>query len=295
MKISGTYPMLYAFFGEGGALRMDAFAPQIDAAVAAGAAGVACLGLGTEVHKLGLTERRGIVETVIALAAGRLPVCVTIADGNIPDMIDSARHAQASGAAWLILQPPRPPASGDDLIAFFASVAATTTLPCGIQNAPEFLGLGLSAAELVELHRRQPGICVVKAESTAAAVGRTIAVLDGRMAVFNGRAGLELTDNYRAGVAGMMPGIETVDRQVAIGRAMQAGDHDLAESLYRDILPAVTFIMQGLGPFLTYGKLIAALRLGLTPSERRIPADLPTEQGLAWARRMAAALGPLPT
>ena len=286
--------MLYAFFDEGGGLRRDAFTRQIAAAVASKASGVACLGLATEAHKLGLTERRQVVEWVIEAVAGRLPVAVTIADGNVPDMIASAHHAEQAGAAWLILQPPRPPASGADLVAFFAAVAAATSMPCAIQNAPEFLGLGLSTKELLELNARQPNVTVVKGEATAAAIAEVVQALAGRLTVMNGRAGLELTDNYRAGVVGMIPGIETIDRQVAVEHAIRKGDAARAEAIYAEILPTIAFVMQGLGQFLTYGKHIAALRLGLTPSARRIPADLPTETGIAWAGRLAASLGPLP-
>jgi 2-keto-3-deoxy-L-arabinonate dehydratase len=295
MVIGGIYPMLYAFFDEGGALCRGSFARQINAAVAAGADGVAVLGLGTEVGKLSLAERRQVVNWVLAEVAGRLPVAVTVADGNMPDMSDSARHAEAAGAAWLILQPPRPPASGADLIAFFATVAAATRLPVAIQNAPEFLGIGLTAAELIALQERATNVAAVKGEASATVIACMVAALGGRMAVLNGRAGQELTDNYRAGVAGMIPGIETVDRQVEVVRAMLAGDHDRADRLYADILPVLTFIMQSLSSFLTYGKLIAALRLEIDPGSARIPAEPPTEHGLAWARRMADRLGPLPT
>ncbi len=294
MDINGTYPMLYAFFDEGGEVRRAAFTRQIAAAVACGASGVACLGLATEAHKLGLFERRLIVEWVVADVAGRLPVAVTITDGNVPDMIASARHAETAGADWLILQPPRPPASGADLISLFAAVAAATSLPCAIQNAPEFLGLGLTPNELLALNALQPNVRIVKGEAAATVIGQVIQALGSRMTVMNGRAGLELTDNYRAGVVGMIPGIETVDRQVAVERAMRAGDEARAEKVYAEILPTIAFVMQGLGPLLTYGKHIAALRLGIAPSARRIPADTPTAQGIAWATRLAATLGPLP-
>ena len=40
MEIGGTYPMLYAFFGEDGALRRDAVTRQIGASLASGAAGI---------------------------------------------------------------------------------------------------------------------------------------------------------------------------------------------------------------------------------------------------------------
>ncbi len=52
--------------------------------------------------------------------------------------------------------------------------------------------------------------------------------------------------------------------------------------------------MQGLAQFVLYGKLIAAHRLSLAPSADRWPSDRATPQGLAWAARYAAELGPLP-
>lgn len=295
MRIGGIFPMLYAFFDDGGALRREAFRRQVDAAVASGADGVAVLGLGTEVGKLSLSERRSAVDWLLAEAGGRLPVAVTIADGNLPDMTDAARHAEGAGAAWLILQPPRPPVSGPVLIDFFAAVAGATGLPCAIQNAPEFLGLGLSPAELLALHGRAPNVTAVKGEASATTIAEVIEALDGRMTVLNGRAGLELPDNYRAGVSGMIPGIETVDHQVAIARAATAGDWAAADARYAAVLPVLTYIMQGLVSFLTYGKLIAARRLGIDPGPARLPAEPATPHGLAWARRMADTLGPLPT
>ncbi|MEQ1770840.1 MAG: dihydrodipicolinate synthase family protein [Devosia sp.] len=294
MEIGGTYPMLYAFFGEDGRLRRDAVTRQIDAAVSAGASGIAVLGLGTEVQKLGRDERRSLIEWTIADAKGRAPVAVTVGEGNVPDMIEAARFARSAGAAWLILQPPRPPASGADLVRIFGAVADAVDCPIGIQNAPEFLGIGLTADELDQLNRQHPNVTVVKAESTAVGVGRVIAQLGGRMKVFNGRAGLELTDNFRAGVDGMIPGIETIDLQVEIERAMRSGEEAAAEAAYRRVLPAIAFIMQTLSHFVLYGKMIAALRLGIAESALRSPHDIPTEQGIAWARRYAAELGALP-
>ena len=294
MEIVGAYPMLYAFFDEAGRLRRDAHTRQIGAALASGASGIAVLGLGTEVQKLGRDERRSLVEWTLADVAGRAPVAVTIADGNIPDMIESARFAVRAGASWLILQPPRPPASSADLITFFGAVADSVDVPIAIQNAPEFLGLGLSPADLLKLNAAHGNVRIVKAECTALTVAGVIAELGGRMKVFNGRAGFELLDNLRAGVDGMIPGAETIDLQVAVERAWRAGDEGLAEALYRKLLPAIAFAMQGLATFLLYGKWIASERLGIAPSGNRIPCDTATPKGIAWAKRFAAELGPLP-
>ena len=294
MEIGGTYPMLYAFFDADGRVRRDAVTRQIESSIACGAAGIAVLGLGTEVHKLGRDERRALVEWTIADVAGRLPVVVTVADGNVPDMIESARFARNAGAAWLILQPPRPPASGAHLVKFFGAIADAIDCPVGIQNAPEFLGVGLTSADLLALNAAHPNVTVVKAESTALTVAGVVAEIAGRMKVLNGRAGFELLDNLRAGVDGMIPGTETLDLQVGIERAMRSGDEARAEELYRKLLPAIAYVMQGLSTFLLYGKLIAAERLGIAPSENRIPSDVATPTGLAWAKRYAQELGPLP-
>ena len=65
MEIGGTYPMLYAFFDADGGLRRDAVTRQIESSIACGASGIAVLGLGTEVHKLGRDEaHRRIAENV---------------------------------------------------------------------------------------------------------------------------------------------------------------------------------------------------------------------------------------
>ena len=294
MEIAGIHPMLYALFDDHGALRREGFVRQVAAAEASGAAGVAVLGLGTEVHKLGREERERAVGWTIEAAGGRLPVAVTIAGGPEPDMIDAARRAEAAGAGWLLLQPPPPPCPGPDLVARFAAVAAAVGCPVAIQNAPEFLGLGLSADELAALGRGSANVAAVKAECSAVAAGDLVDALGGRLAVLNGRAGLELTDNLRAGAAGMIPGIETADHQVACARAMAAGDEAEADALYRCILPTLAFIMQGLAQFTTYGKLIAAARLGIPPGPMRRPALEPTARGTAWAERLARELGPLP-
>lgn len=294
MAIRGTYPMLYAFFDEQGRLRRDAITRQVAASIACRAAGIAVLGLGTEVTKLSRGERLGLVEWAIEDVGGRVPVAVTVADGNVGDMIDSARAACQAGAAWVILQPPRPPIAETELMRFFGAIADAIDCPIGIQNAPEFLGVGLSEASLSALNRSHANVSLVKAESSALAVRRLIEALDGRMTVFNGRAGLELTDNYRAGVDGMIPGTETIDRQIAIEDAMRAGDEQTAERLYREILPALAFAMQGIEHFVLHAKRLAALRLGIAPSGLRIPSETPHPFGEAAIARFAAELGPLP-
>jgi 4-hydroxy-tetrahydrodipicolinate synthase len=292
--LTGLYPMLFAFFAPDGGLRREAFGRQIEAAVAVGADGIAVLGLGTECGKLTPAERRQVVEWVAEDLGGRLPLAVTVSEPDQPGQLAFARFARRAGAGWVILQPPKEPTDEAGLIRFFGATADGLDCPVGIQNARQFLGQSLSDAGLAALAASHPNVKVVKAEDSAVAVARLVEAAAGRLAVFNGRAGLELTDNLRAGAVGMIPGIETIDRQARVMRAMAEGREAEAEAAYAEILPALVFAMQGLDHFLLYGKAIAAERLGLAPSAARAPAAEPHPQGLAWAHRLAAALGPLP-
>jgi 4-hydroxy-tetrahydrodipicolinate synthase len=267
---------------------------QVQACLAGGAHGLACLGLGTEVSKLSHAERRTVIDWVAADAGGRVPVAVTVAGDSVDEQVALGDHARAAGASWLILQPPSQRGLPQRHYAeFFAAVMARVDLPCGIQNAPEYLGVGLGPGEIAELAERSPNFVLLKGEGPALVIRRAIQAVGGALAVFNGRGGLELPDNLRAGCAGMIPATDTFDYQVRVYEAMRAGDHATAEAVYREVLPAIVFIMQSLDQFLCYGKRIAAWRMGLSAVSDRQPALAPEAFGLECARRYAQALGPL--
>lgn len=290
----GIYPMLYAFFRRDGSLDRDAMRRQVHAALAGRAHGVAVLGLATEVGKLSPDERARLVDWVADDLAGRLPLAVTIAPGSIDAQITAGRAAAAAGASWVILQPPPERGEPESYYArHFGEVMAALDRPVAIQNAPEYTGVGLSASAIAELARAHANFRVLKGEGPVTVVQQAIEATGGQVAVFNGRNGQELPDNLRAGCAGMIPATDTFDAQVRIYEAMRAGREDEAESLYREVLPAIVFGMQSLDALICYGKRMAALRLGLGEVVDRAPAMAPTAFGLACVRRFADRLGPL--
>ena len=293
----GIYPMQYAFFERAGGLDRAAMRRQVQAALRAGAHGVAVLGLGTEVHKLNGAERRTLIDWTTAEVAGRVPVAVTVAGASVEEQVALAEYARAAGAAWLILQPPPERGMPEAHYAqFFARVMERVELPVAIQNAPEYIGVGLGDAALLALARERSNFVLLKGEGPALTIRRSIEALAGALRVFNGRGGLELPDNLRAGCAGMIPATDTFDFQVRIFELMRGGraqDEAEAERVYRDVLPAIVFVMQSLDTLICYGKRLAALRMGLAQVHDRAPALAPNAFGLACLQRYAAALGPL--
>lgn len=299
MRFRGIYPILYAFFGADGALDEAAMRRQVRCCLAGGAHGLAVLGLATEVNKLGPAEKREVVRWSAEEIAGRVPLAVTVAENTAEEAARFVLEAAALGAAWCILQPP--PVRGlpeAEYIAWYGRVAdlvaRRSAIPLGIQNAAAYIGVGLSPAGVAALHRNHGNVALIKAEDSAVEVERLIEATAGRLAVFNGRAGLELPDCLRAGCAGMIPAPECADVQARVFDLFAQGRVAEAEALYRGILPVIAFAMQGVPVFLCYGKRMAGWRMGLPEVAERPPALAPTPFGLACARRYAAELGPYP-
>jgi 4-hydroxy-tetrahydrodipicolinate synthase len=120
-----------------------------------------------------------------------------------------------------------------------------------------------------------------------------IELTEGRMAVFQGRGGMELPDVLRAGCLGMIPSVESCHVQSRIFDLMQSGrpeDEAAAERLYMQLAPLIMFLMQSVDQFLCYGKRLTAQRLGLREVHDREPAQAPTAFGLACLARHAAVL-----
>jgi dihydrodipicolinate synthase/N-acetylneuraminate lyase len=294
---SGIYPMLYAFFDRDGRLDGSAIGLQIEAGIAAGVDGIAILGLASEAAKLSVSERHRLLELTSQAVGGRVPLAVTLAGQTTDEQIAFSAAAKGEGATWVIAQPPFGGSLNEsELVAFFSGVIERVDLPVAIQNAPAFINQSLSNAGLLKLARRHPNFRIVKWEGPAVHIPRMIEETEGRLAVFNGRDGLELPDNMRAGCVGMIPGLEAIDLQVRMYQAMQRGTPEgerEAEQTYARILPLVVFLMQSIDVLLCYGKRIAARRLGLAEVHDRAPCLTPSEAGLAAMHRYSADLGAL--
>jgi 4-hydroxy-tetrahydrodipicolinate synthase len=296
-RFHGIHPILYAFFDADGRPLRAPIVAQVEAAVRHGAHGVAVLGLATETNKLDTAERRQIMEWTAEAVAGRLPLAVTVAEPSVHGQAAFVRAARDAGADWVILQPPPVAGMGEgELLRFFGAVAATTDLPVAIQNAPQFLGTGLSNAALKTLHRQHPNVCLLKGEAPAHVIERLVADTEGVYRVFNGRGGMELPECLRAGCAGMIPAPECFDAQVAVYEAMRRETPEAeaeAERRYREILPLIVFMMSSIETFVCYGKRVVARRLGIEHVFDRAPCLRPSEFGLLTVERLAVSLPPL--
>jgi 4-hydroxy-tetrahydrodipicolinate synthase len=294
-RFAGIYPMLYTFFRADGSLDPVALRRQVEACVAGRANGMAVLGLASEVRALSVAERRQMMDWTADALGRRLPLAITIYEPTVAAQIESARHARAVGADWVILQPPPGGQTPEaELIDFFSRVGDGIGFPFAIQNAPEYLGVGLTPEGIGELARRCGNFRLLKGEGPAVRISEIVEAMAGRLTVFNGRGGLEIADNLRAGCAGIIPAIDCFDALVKVHAAFTRGDERAADAAYARVLPVIVFVMQSLETLLTYGKALAARRLGLPPPIQRDKTLQATSFGLACLARLAGHLGPLP-
>jgi len=291
----GIHSIVFALFDAQERLDRDAMRRQTQISLDLDVQGMAALGLATEVSKLTVAERCMVMEWMAEDVAGRKPLAFTIFGSSVAEQIDLVRVAERNGADWVILQPPMVGSFGAaEYIRFFGRVAEATSLPVAIQNAPAYMGRGLSAEDIRELVRQHPNICLIKGEGSVVEIERLIAVTEGRLPILNGRGGLELIDNLRAGCVGMILAPDTIDYALHAYNRHIAKDEAGAEAIYREVLPAIVFIMQSIETLLCYGKRIFGARAGIAIHDRG-PALRPTEFGLKLVERYARELGPYRT
>ncbi|WP_417579438.1 dihydrodipicolinate synthase family protein [Pelagibacterium sp.] len=286
----GIHPIIYALFDADGALDRGAMRRQIDVCIGQGAAGIATLGLATEVRHLNAQQRRQIVEWNVEDIAGRVPLGVTVFAQTPDEQIEFVEHASAVGADWVALQPPASATDEAGLVAAFSRVLEATSMPAALQNMPQFIGVGLSVGAIVELAARHNRIIGVKQEVSATETADLVVRLAGRAQVLSGRGGIELVDCVAAGVAGNIPAPEYADHLVALWDHMSAGREQEAREIYRRVLPMATFVLQSLEALTTYGKLLFCLRNDIAFCQRA-GAMAPTRFGLKALEGHACGLG----
>lgn len=289
---TGIHAIAFALFDAQERLDRAAMKRQTEICLGLGVHGMAALGLATEVSKLSLAERRTVIDWVAEDVAGKVPLAFTMFGGSVAEQVEQVKAAEAAKADWVILQPPMVGSFGAaEYIRFFGRIAEATSLPVAIQNAPAYMGRGLSSEDIRELVRQHPNICLIKGEGPATDIQQLISVTEGRLPVMNGRGGLELADNLRAGCVGLLLAPDTIDYALRAYNRFLAGDAEGAEEAYREVLPAIVFIMQSIESLLCYGKRIFGARAGIEIHDRS-PAQRPSTFGLELVKRYAGQLGP---
>lgn len=234
--LRGVNPILPTPFQDDGTLDPDALARLVDFQIDAGVHGVAILGFLGEAHKLTTEERRTVVDSVVAQAAGRIPVWVGVRAFGTAGAVEQARDAQERGAAAVFVAPIAPQ-NDDALFDHYRTVAEAVDVPVIVHDYPASFGITLSPDLLGRL-AREGHAPYVKLEDPPVLdkLTRVVDAADGTIAVFGGLGGEYFLEELERGAAGIMTGFAFPEVLVRIFEQFDAGDRDAAvQTFYRYI------------------------------------------------------------
>lgn len=297
--LHGLMPILATPFDESGALDRESLRRLVEFQLAAGVDGVAVFGMASEGFALTTEERRTILDDVVRVVDGRIPVIAGVNGTSTATSIEQSLLAEEGGADALMVLPPfmvKPPAG--TLVDFYGDVAAATSLSVMIQDAPGVTGVAMAPSLIAEIARLD-GVDSVKVEAppTAPKVGAVVAAIDvPAFAVLGGQNAQFCLEEYARGAVGTMPACEFPDLLGPVLTHFQEGRVEEARAEFRRMLPLVLIGLQG-GIAWAVHKEILVARGVIDHATVRYPAS-PLDAGSRAAVALVLdelALPPIPT
>jgi len=292
-NIKGIFPILYTFFNKNNSIDYKLMEEQISLIITKGSNGIAALGLATEVNKLKLKEKIKIIELIAKKTPNSFPKAITIQANNYKDYYNLVEVSKSNNADWLILQPIIKQNTTDkDCYNFFKNLMPLTkgTLT-GVQNAKEYIGVGLSSHQILKLYKKFNNFRAIKGEASSIYMQKEIQEYPKDLIVFNGRGGQEIVDNFKIGCKGIVPCLDGADKFIKIYKYYKQNKLSYAEREYKNILPNIVFIMQSIDSLVCYGKRVCAFRMGVKNVYDRKPFLKPTNYGIKKSKNIAKSLG----
>lgn len=140
------------FTPDGSTIDTDRLVEHVDWMISSGVHGIVPAGTTGEFTTLTREEREQLVESVIAAAAGRVPVVPSTGALSTIETIALSRHAQDCGAAAVMVVPPfYDPLRWPELVAHYSAVVESLDIPVMYYNVPGATGVALSAEQLGDL------------------------------------------------------------------------------------------------------------------------------------------------
>ena len=292
--LKGIIPMTYCFYNKNNMIDEYAMRDQIQLIKNIGSHGIACLGLATEVNKLSFKEKQKLIEIVADNSGDSLPIVITISGKNIKEYKKLIQVAEYYEPKWIVLQPLlKKNTTDEDCYYFFDEIIQQVNKKTlvGIQNAKEYIGVGLNPNHILKLYKKYKNFRAIKGEASAILIQKEIEKYPKNLQVFNGRGGQEIIDNFLAGCSGIIPSLEGTDTFLKIYKLIQQKKILEAKKLYKKILPSIVFSMQSIDSLVCYGKRICAYRMGIKKIYDRSPGLKPTNFGIKLSKQFANDLG----
>ncbi len=301
--IRGIVPSLNTPFGATGAIDRGSLPRLVDHLVRSGCSGALALAAAGETAHLDADEWTAIAGDLVASAAGRLPLILSLTAADLDGSLRRARIAASLKVPAVLWQPPGG-ASLDAIGDGIARLSAAADCPLMLQDL-DFTGDGLPLAWIEALFERGNGFESLKIEIIDAGpkYSEVLAATGGALHVAGGWAVRTMTDALARGVHAFIPtGMEPL--YVTVDRLWRSGDRAASEALFASLKPILDFSNRDLDHSIRFFKrmrhrtgLFATDRVRVTPgamsateqreADRLIDHAIALERALEQARLTA--------
>jgi 4-hydroxy-tetrahydrodipicolinate synthase len=215
----------------------------VEAIVTVGVDGITILGVAGEAHKLTSAEREMIVDLVIDVVAGRMPVYVGTSHDDTESTIAASQFAEKAGAVGVMIAPPKGLQPSPALTEHYRRIADSIGIPIVLQDFPDVTKVTMSPEDMANLVREVPQIKTIKLEGmpTPLRIGQTLSLLQDGVTILGGMGGVYILDELRRGASGTMTGFAYPEVLIQIWSKWQAGDRKGAMEIYYRYLPILVF------------------------------------------------------
>lgn len=276
-RLTGIIPPVITPFAADGSVDHPVLAAHIEQLIGAGVHGLFALGSTAETAYLGDRDREAVIATIVAAAAGRVPVLAGCIELTAPRVIQQARTAQALGASAVVATPTFYALNSVvEQLDHYRRIAAAVEIPVIAYDVPVRVHSKLTVPMLVQLGSE--GTIVAVKDSSGDDVGfrRLIAANRAAGSPMSLLTGHEIVCDgmLLAGADGVVPGLANVDAAgyLRMWEAARSGDWGQARAEQERLnqLFEIVFLAVGRsGDAAGVGAFKAAMvELGLIPSAR---------------------------
>ena len=242
-EITGIFNILATPFDDQRQVDWNSLRTLVEFQLDKDAYGLTILGVLGEAAKMSVDERRQVMDTVFETVSGRVPIVVGVSHPETATVIALSQAAFASGAAGVMIAPPRMEMPTDDAVmALYHDIANAVDGPIVVQDFPPINGVIMSPNLLAALTEAIPNIRHLKLEDPP--LMQKISAIHKRTdqyAIFGGLGGMFLLEELTRGAAGTMTGFAFTEILVAIYRAHAAGQAAKAQRIFDRYLPLIRF------------------------------------------------------
>lgn len=263
-------PAVTTKFTSNDTLDLVMFEKNIRAQMDAGVHGIILGGTLGEASTLEQEEKETLIKTSIALADGRIPVIMNVAEQSTKGAIEAAQTAEKVGAQGLMLLPPmRYKATDYETVAYFKAVAKNTSLPIMLYNNPVDYKIEVTLDMLEELIACDNIQAIKESTRDITNVIRIQNRFGDRVKVFTGVDTLGL-ESLVIGAVGWVAGLVCAypAETVAIYELVKAGRIEEALKIYRWFMPLLEL---DISPQLVQNIKLAEVATGIGTEHVRAP------------------------